>query len=146
MYRTQTLTFLEDITSKVSMLEFDVTTVRGMLLDDKNKIETQTQTLDSVTQRVAQTETFLEDITSKVSMLEYDVSIFRKMLLDDENKIENQAQTFNSVTQRLLQCESDIRAIHSNYVSLGQTYKTSVASNDLSERRLQEQNTSNKEM
>ena len=114
-----------------------------MLLDDENKIDIQTQTLESVTQRLSRTETVLEGITSKVSMLEYDVNIFRKMLLDDENKIDNQAQTLNSVTQRLLQCEANIRAVHSNYVSLDQTYKMSVASNDLSERRLQEQNTSN---
>ena len=50
--------------------------------DDEAKIEKQTQTLDSVTQRVSQTETFLEDTNSKVSMLKYDVSVFR-MLLDD---------------------------------------------------------------
>ena len=140
----QTETFVEETTSKVSSLEFDISTVRGMLLDDKNKIEIQTQTLESVTQRLSRTETVLEDITSKVSMLEYDLSVFRKTLLDDENKIDNQAQTLNSVTQRLLQCEANIRAVDSNYVSLGQTFKTSVASNDLLERRLQEQNTSNK--
>ena len=134
----QTETFVEETTSKVSSLEFDVSNVRGMLLDDENKIEIQTQTLESVTQRLSRTETVLEDITSKVSMLEYDVSVFRKTLLDDENKIDNQAQTLNSVTKRLLQCESDIRTLDSDYVSLGQTYKMSVASNDLLERRLQE--------
>ena len=96
-----------------------------------------------MTQRLSRTETVLEDITSKVSILEYDVSIFRKMLLDDENKIDNQAQRLNSVTQRLLQCEANIRAIDSNYVSLEQMYKMSVSSNDLSERRLEEQSTSN---
>ena len=71
------------------MFEFDVSTVRGMLLDDENKIEIQTQTLGSVTQRLSRTETVLEDIASKVSMLEYDVSVFRKTLLDDENKIDS---------------------------------------------------------
>ena len=95
----QTETFLEDITSKVSMLEFDISNVRGMLLDDENKIENQTQTLDSVTQRVSQTETFLEDITSKVSMLESDVRTVRGWLLDDGNKIETRTQTLDAVTQ-----------------------------------------------
>ena len=139
----QTETFVEETTSKVSSLEFDVSNVRGMLLDDENKIEIQTQTLESVTQRLSRTETVLEDMTSKASMLEYDVSVFRKTLLDDENKVDNQAQTLNSVTQRLLQCEANIRTIHSSYVSFEQMYKTSVSSNDLLERRLQEQNTSN---
>ena len=64
-----------------------------MLLDDENRIEIQTQTVESVTQRFSRTETVLEDKTSKVSMLEYDVSVFRKTLLDDENKIDNQAHT-----------------------------------------------------
>ena len=58
-------TFLEDITSKVSSLEFDVSTVRERLLDDEDKIENKAQTLNSVTQRVSQTETFLEDITQR---------------------------------------------------------------------------------
>ena len=35
----QTETFLEDVTSKVSMLEFDVRNVRGMLLEDERKSE-----------------------------------------------------------------------------------------------------------
>ena len=95
-----------------------------MLLDDENKIEIPTQTLESVTQRLSRTETVLEDISSKVSMLEYDVCKFRKVLLDDENKIDNQAQTLNSVTPRLLQCETNIPAVASNYVSLRQTFKT----------------------
>ena len=109
-------TFLEDITSKVSSLEFDVSTVRGRLLDDEDKIENRTQTLNSVTQRVSQTETFLEDINSKVSTLKYDVSVFR-MLLDDEDKIENQTQTLDSVTQRLSQTETSLEDITSKVSS-----------------------------
>ena len=77
--------------------------VRAILLDDENKTEKQTQTLDSVTQRLSQTETSLEDITSQVSMLKEDLSMIRQILRDDEDKIENHAQTLNSVTQEISQ-------------------------------------------
>ena len=74
-----------------------------MLLDDEDKIENQTQTLDSVTQRLSQSETSLEDITSQVSMLKEDLSMIRRILRDDEDKIENHTQTVNSVTQEMSQ-------------------------------------------
>ena len=99
----QTETFLEDITSKVSMLEVHVSNVRGMLLDDENKIENQTQTLDSVTQRVSQTETFLED---KVSKLKSDIRTFRGWFMDHAHRIETQTQTLDAVTQRVAQTET----------------------------------------
>ena len=77
-----------------------------MLLDDEDKIENQTQTLDSVTQRLSQTETSLEDITSQVSRLKEDLSMIRRIFLDDEAKIENHTQTLNSVTQKISQFET----------------------------------------
>ena len=146
-FKNKTETSTEHIRSWVSVLKDYVVTHGEILRDDETKIEKQTQTLNSVTQRLSQTETSLEDITSKVSMLKEVLSMIKRISQDDDTWYESHTQTLNSVMQRLSDCESSIQTIHSNYAWLDQLFKTTASSNDLSERRLhvtEEQSTSNK--